>query len=72
MIVSGTSPDSRLVEMVEIPSHPYFVTCQFHPEFKSRPLAPHPLFSAFVRAALEYKARKERGEVRPGSAAAIA
>lgn len=72
MLVSGTSPDGRLVEMVEIPSHPYFVGCQFHPEFRSGPLAPHPLFSAFVRAALEQKARKERGEVRPAMSTAIA
>ena len=72
MTISGTSPDGHLVEMVEIPGHPYFVGCQFHPELKSRPLAPHPLFTAFVRAALEYKARKERGEVRPGVPAAIA
>jgi CTP synthase len=51
--LSGRSPDGRLVEMVELPAHPYFVACQFHPEFKSRPLAPHPLFRAFVRASLE-------------------
>jgi len=57
MVISGTSPDGQLVEMVEVPSHPYFVACQFHPEFKSRPLAPHPLFTAFVRAALERQAR---------------
>ena len=49
----GTSPDKRLVEMVELRDHPYFVGCQFHPEFKSRPHAPHPLFARFVRAALE-------------------
>jgi CTP synthase len=57
MVISGTSPDGQLVEMVEVPSHPYFVACQFHPEFKSRPLAPHPLFTAFVLAALERRAR---------------
>lgn len=51
MCISGTSPDGRLVEMIELPDHPYFVACQFHPEFKSRPLAPHPLFTAFIRAA---------------------
>ncbi len=55
LILSGTSPDKRLVEMVELPNHPYFVACQFHPEFKSRPTAPHPLFSRFVEAALEYR-----------------
>ncbi len=52
MEVSGRSPDGRLAEVVEIRKHPYFVACQFHPEFKSRPLAPHPLFRAFIRAAL--------------------
>jgi len=53
MVFSGTSPDGKLVEMIELPNHPYFVGCQFHPEFKSRPLAPHPLFVSFVRAAVE-------------------
>jgi CTP synthase len=57
LVISGTSPDGLLVEMVELPTHPYFVACQFHPEFKSRPLAPHPLFVHFVRAALERQAR---------------
>jgi CTP synthase len=52
MLISGVSPDKRLVEMVELPQHPYFVGCQFHPEFKSRPQAPHPLFQSFVAAAL--------------------
>ncbi len=52
MLISGLSPDKRLVEMVELPKHPYFVGCQFHPEFKSRPQAPHPLFQSFVAAAL--------------------
>jgi CTP synthase len=51
LVLSGTSPDDRLVEMVELPDHPYFVGCQFHPEFKSRPTLPHPLFSHFVAAA---------------------
>ena len=53
LVLSGTSPDKRLVEMVELREHPYFVGCQFHPEFKSKPMAPHPLFARFVRAALE-------------------
>ena len=51
--VSGVSPDGKLVEMVELPSHPYFIACQFHPEFKSRPTAPHPLFLGLVSAALK-------------------
>ncbi|MGE0872672.1 MAG: CTP synthase [Kofleriaceae bacterium] len=53
MVLSGLSPDGRLVEMIELPDHPYFVACQFHPEFKSRPSAPHPLFSRFIKAAVE-------------------
>jgi CTP synthase len=53
LVLSGTSPDKKLVEMVELREHPYFVGCQFHPEFKSKPTAPHPLFARFVRAALE-------------------
>ena len=52
LVLSGLSPDERLVELVELPEHPYFVGCQFHPEFKSRPMAPHPLFSNFVAAAV--------------------
>ena len=55
LVLCGTSPDDRLVEMVELPDHPYFVGCQFHPEFKSRPRAPHPLFSRFVHAAVHQR-----------------
>ncbi len=55
MVLSGLSPDGDLVEMVELPDHPWFVGCQFHPEFKSRPMEPHPLFSAFIRASLDNK-----------------
>ncbi|HSQ62971.1 MAG TPA: CTP synthase [Polyangiaceae bacterium] len=62
LVLSGTSPDKRLVEMVELTGHPYFVACQFHPEFKSRPTAPHPLFSRFVHAALEYRDVRMKGE----------
>jgi CTP synthase len=57
LIFSGLSPNGELVEMIELKDHPFFIACQFHPEFKSRPLKPHPLFNAFVEAAL--KARKE-------------
>ncbi len=64
LVLSGTSPDKRLVEMVELSEHPFFVGCQFHPEFKSRPAAPHPLFARFVRAALERQAARGRPEVR--------
>ena len=50
LIVSGTSPDGKLVEMVEIKDHPYFIAAQFHPEFKSRPDKPAPLFMGLVKA----------------------
>jgi CTP synthase len=53
--VTGTSPDGELVEIVELEGHPWFLGCQFHPEFKSRPTEPHPLFRAFIRAALREK-----------------
>jgi CTP synthase len=56
MRISGRSPDGKFVEIAEIPDHPWFVAVQFHPEFKSRPLTPHPLFAAFVRAGLDQKA----------------
>ncbi|MBI4665075.1 MAG: CTP synthase [Nitrospinae bacterium] len=52
MMFSGQSPDGRLVEIIELPDHPWFLAVQFHPEFKSSPRKPHPLFSAFVRAAM--------------------
>jgi CTP synthase len=54
LVISGTSPDGKLVEMVEIKDHPWFLGCQFHPEFKSRPMSPHPLFRDFIKAALQY------------------
>jgi len=60
LVISGTSPDQRLVEMVELPKHPYFVGCQFHPEFKSRPQSPHPLFQSFVAAALQARRAARR------------
>ena len=60
MIFAGTSPDNHIVEMVEIPSHPWFVAGQFHPEFKSRPNKPHPLFRGFVTASLKHKKRKNK------------
>ena len=55
LVISGLSPDERLVEMIELPDHPFFVASQGHPEFKSRPGKPHPLFAAFVEAANERK-----------------
>jgi CTP synthase len=62
--ISGKSLDGRLVEVIEIPDHPWFLACQFHPEFTSTPRAGHPLFSGFVRAAGDYRAASEK-EVRP-------
>ena len=55
LVVSGVSPDDTLVEIVELRDHPWFLGCQFHPEFKSKPMNPHPLFRDFIRAALENK-----------------
>jgi len=60
LVISGTSPDNRLVEMIELSDHPYFVGCQFHPEFKSRPQTAAPLFRSFVAAALEGRQRRRR------------
>lgn len=58
----GLSPDGKLVELVEYSDHPWFVGCQFHPEFKSRPMDPHPLFASYIKACVEYKNRIIRGE----------
>ena len=64
LVLGGTSPDKRLVEMVELRDHPFFVGCQFHPEFKSRPAAPHALFARFVRTALERQVARTKTEAR--------
>ncbi len=65
--ISGSTPDGTYVEMVELPDHPHFIGCQFHPEFKSKPLEPHPLFKTFVGASYEYglkrRAEKAAAEV---------
>ncbi len=58
LVASGRSPDGQLVEIVELPKHPFFIASQFHPEFKSRPLRPHPLFSGFIRASHELSQRR--------------
>ena len=55
----GISPDGRIVEMIELPSHPFFIATQAHPEFKSRPNRPHPLFKGLVEAALNYTPEKK-------------
>ena len=59
MIASGTNPDTGLVEIMEIPDHPWFVGSQFHPELKSTVVNPHPLFVKFVKAAITYRKEKE-------------
>jgi CTP synthase len=55
LIISGVSPDKNFVEIVELANHPWFLSCQFHPEFKSKPLAPHPLFASFINASYEHR-----------------
>jgi CTP synthase len=62
MIFSGLSPDGRLVEIGELADHPFMVGCQFHPEFRSRPTRPHPLFQAFVKAAIVHRDAQARDE----------
>jgi CTP synthase len=57
LVVSGTTPDQKLVELIELADHPWFAGCQFHPEFHSKPNQPHPLFSGFVRAAVAHHAK---------------
>jgi CTP synthase len=59
LVFSGKSPDGKFIEIVELPDHPWFLGCQFHPEFKSKPLDPHPLFVSFIRAAYEHRVRDE-------------
>jgi CTP synthase len=55
LVISGVSPDGKLVEIIELRDHPWFLGCQFHPEFKSNPRRPHPLFTAFIGAALKQR-----------------
>ena len=55
LVIAGTTPDDFLVEIVELPDHPWFIGCQFHPEFKSRPNNAHPLFASFVKASFDNK-----------------
>jgi len=70
MVISGKSPDRIFVEVVELPDHPWFLACQFHPEFKSRPYDPHPIFKSFIAAAVEnHKSRAlEDVEIDPDTA----
>ncbi len=57
--ITGTTPDATYVEIVELPNHPFFLGCQFHPEFKSKPLEPHPLFRAFISASYDHRLRSK-------------
>jgi CTP synthase len=68
---TGLSPDGQLVEMIELPDHPWFIGCQFHPELRSRPMRPHPLFASFIGAALAHqrKAAPRREGALAGSGA---
>ena len=61
LVVSGSSPDDTLVEIVELQEHPWFLGCQFHPEFKSKPMKPHPLFRDFIKASLNYRKKSQKG-----------
>ncbi len=70
--VSGKSPDRIFVEVIELPDHPWFLACQFHPEFKSRPYGPHPLFVSFIAAARSYQQARKRAEAEEPEAAAAA
>jgi CTP synthase len=65
LVFCGHNPELGLVEMIELGDHPHFIGCQFHPEFKSKPFAPHPLFSGFIRAAVELR------DARPRSPASV-
>jgi CTP synthase len=60
--ITGTTPDVTYVEIVEIPGHPFFLGCQFHPEFKSKPLEPHPIFAAFVKASYENRVKQKAAQ----------
>jgi CTP synthase len=63
--ITGRSRDAKFVEIVELPGHPWFLGCQFHPEFKSKPLEPHPLFKAFIAAAYQHRQKRIQEEINP-------
>ncbi|HZZ39948.1 MAG TPA: CTP synthase [Acidobacteriaceae bacterium] len=67
--LTGTTPDGTYVEIVEIPGHPFFLGCQFHPEFKSKPLEPHPLFARFIRASYENRTKLKQAQAEPAKLA---
>jgi CTP synthase len=70
--ITGRTPDENYVEIIEAPDHPWFLGCQFHPEFKSKPLEPHPLFAAFIGASLAHKDNRSRTVAEPARAQAVA
>jgi CTP synthase len=71
LVISGLSPDGKFVEMVELPDHPWFLGCQFHPEYKSKPTEPHPLFVSYIGAALKAQSEKNQIEARELAPAAL-
>ncbi len=62
LVIAGKSPDGKFIEMVELPDHPWYLGCQFHPEYKSRPTEPHPLFVSYIAAALAHQERRRQKE----------
>jgi CTP synthase len=66
-VISGVSPDGRLVEIIELKDHPWFIGCQFHPEFKSKPFDPHPLFVSFIKACIDAKLQRTTDTIAPTS-----
>src|SRR6202047_4232235 len=72
LLITGRTPDENYVEIIEAPEHPWFLGCQFHPQFKAKPLEPHPLFAAVIGAALEYKKKKSRPASEPHRTQAVA
>ncbi len=66
-VISGVSPDGRLVEIIELKDHPWFIGCQFHPEFKSKPFDPHPLFVSFIKACIDAKSQRTTDTIAPTS-----
>ncbi len=69
LVISGLTPDGKFAEVAEIPGHPHFIAVQYHPEFKSTPLQPHPLFASFVRAGMERRQALAEGQQQPLQAA---
>ncbi len=60
LVISGKNPEHKLVEIIELEGHPWFFGCQFHPEFKSRPLEPHPVFKSFIGASYAYRTQRDQ------------